>query len=144
MIFDPLRTWFISNKITKRYDVKVLWQKVKRVTHGSEVHDHRFNESLRCMKCQWWQYYLNRTKTDSKISLPPWGARAADEDQLRRWLHSPVEKIMVLTGPKGAGKEALVAKVTSGRPNILEIDVGPLLDRTDDEFINGFANAVGT
>jgi len=46
--------------------------------------------------------------------MAPWSARQADEERVRKWLHTPPERILILTGPKGAGKASLVAKVRLG------------------------------
>lgn len=51
--------------------------------------------------------------------------------------------MLFLTGPNGAGKEALVTKLTGNRPNVVHIDVTHLLDRNDEEFIKGLAQALG-
>ena len=43
--------------------------------------------------------------------------------------------VFMFTGSKGTGKEALIQKVISTRPNVISMDIGHLMDRTDDEFV---------
>jgi hypothetical protein len=43
----------------------------------------------------------------------------------------------------GSGKTALVSKLTKGRENVLHIDLSHLMDRSDDDFVKGLADAVG-
>jgi len=133
LIFDPLRSFNITNKITGRFTIKGL-------THSGPL------VWLRTQLNSLWHHKIfNVFKHDATETVvrSSWSAREADEEKVNRWLHSIPDRLLFITGAKGAGKQALVRKVTADRKNVVTINFGQFIDRNDEEFVKGLSNAIG-
>ena len=64
-----------------------------------------------------------------------WSAREADEAAVMKWMTSIPDRLLFITGAKGAGKQALVKQCTKDRKNVLEINFATFMDRNDEEFV---------
>lgn len=134
LIFDPLRSFNITNKITGRFKIGNLTHRgplpwIRDAVRG--FFNHRIFDVFR------------HQGNDDPISRSTWSAREADQEKVDKWLASIPDRILFLTGPKGSGKAALVKKVTADRPNVLSINFGTFIDRNDEEFVKGLSQAVG-
>ena len=133
LIFDPLRSFNITNKITGRFTIRGL-------THSGP---------LVFLRAQLASLYNNRIfdvfkrEGSETVVRSSWSAREADEEKVNRWLHSIPDRLLFITGAKGAGKQALVRKVTADRKNVVTINFGQFIDRNDEEFVKGLSNAIG-
>lgn len=87
-------------------------------------------------------HQLSATEEQSSNDVVSWSARALDEDKVKRWMCEEPEHILFLSGAKGAGQRELVTKLTSNRPNVQFLDFSHLLDKSDEDFVKGFAAAV--
>ncbi|CAK0877798.1 unnamed protein product, partial [Prorocentrum cordatum] len=74
-----------------------------------------------------------------------WADRPEELSELRHWLTQPQDKLMLLTGCRGNGQEAIVAQLVGGRAVL--IDVGEMLEAgggADDQiFLRIFCKALG-
>lgn len=126
IIFDPIRQFFIKVHIQ---------------------HSLRFTESR--------VYKWFKTQTDSfKITgrhhqhddfSTVWKHRRELIEQLRAWLQGNSDTFIVVTGPRGSGKKALVMDQSlEGRKNVLFIDCRPIVEvRGESGTISRLAAAVG-
>ena len=132
-IFDPLRSFNITNKITGRFTIHGLAHTGPLVFIRSQL------ASL------WHSRIFDVFKRDGSETVvrSTWSAREADEEKVNRWLHSIPDRLLFITGAKGAGKQALVRKVTAERKNVVTINFGQFIDRNDEEFVKGLSNAIG-
>ena len=80
---------------------------------------------------------------EERVVRSTWSAREADEEKVVKWLTSIPDRLLFITGAKGAGKQALVKKVTAERKNVVTLNFGAFIDRNDDEFVRGLSNALG-
>ena len=133
LIFDPLRSFNITNKITGRFTIRGL-------THSGPL------VFLRTQLASLWHHRIfDVFKHDASETVvrSSWSAREADEEKVNRWLHSIPDRLLFITGAKGAGKQALVRKVTADRKNVVTINFGQFIERNDEEFVKGLSNAIG-
>jgi len=145
LIFDPLRTFNIQNQITHRLDLSVLYSRLPWPfgwirQQAAQLGQSRMMQALRRGAGM---DAADGMGGSGASSASTWSAREADEEKVRKWLQSSPDRILFLTGPKGAGKQALIKKLTAGRRNVVFLDVSHMLDRNDDEFVKALANAVG-
>ena len=133
LIFDPLRSFNITNKITGRFTIRGL-------THSGPL------VFLRTQLASLWNHRIFdvfKHEGSERVVRSTWSAREADEEKVNRWLHSIPDRLLFITGAKGAGKQALVRKVTEDRKNVVTINFGQFMDRNDEEFVKGLSNAIG-
>jgi hypothetical protein len=132
LIFDPLREFNIKNKITKRFS----WQEL--ISRGPIPWlRSKYNE---VKNSHLWDNFRG-AQENSKVTS--WNSRQADEERVNKWLHSIPDRVLFLTGPKGAGKQALVKKITADRKNVVKIDISHIIDRSDEDFVKGLAEELG-
>lgn len=141
LIFDPLRSWNITNFITQRFGLGELYAKLPwpfgwLQKQASELNNSSFFRTLRHGAGM-------DSDAPAAAAASTWSAREADEEKVRKWLNSSPDRILFLTGPKGAGKQALVKKLTADRKNVVVVDVAHMLDRPDDEFVKALSASVG-
>ena len=133
LIFDPLRSFNITNKITGRFTIKGL-------THSGPL------VFIRSQLTSLWHHRIFdvfKHEGNETVVRSTWSAREADEEKVNRWLHSVPDRLLFITGAKGAGKQALVRKVTADRHNVVTINFGSFIERNDEEFVKGLSNAIG-
>ncbi|KAJ3344297.1 mitochondrial escape protein 2 [Gonapodya sp. JEL0774] len=127
-LLDPLREFFISNKITHRYSLSRI---VPLFSHA----DH------------------NLSALDSSDSMD----LAKVADRLRNSLEGPPDTFVVVTGPEGSGKREVIHAVGEQTKYRLVIDAESLLTQSTDErvlanlsaqtgywpYFSGFARVAG-
>ena len=141
MIFDPLRSWNITNFITQRLALHELYEKLPWPFGWLRQQASDFSNSSLFTALRRGAGLGERSS--SAASATSWSAREADEEKVSKWLNSKPDRILFLTGPKGAGKPALVKKLPAERKNVVVLDVSHIIDRADDEFVKAFAASVG-
>eukprot|EP00004_Rigifila_ramosa_P024695 TRINITY_DN7236_c0_g1_i1.p1 TRINITY_DN7236_c0_g1~~TRINITY_DN7236_c0_g1_i1.p1 ORF type:complete len:434 (-),score=105.30 TRINITY_DN7236_c0_g1_i1:1038-2339(-) len=118
LIFDPMRVFFITNKITGRFSVSdfgvVNWMRVqyRQLRHTDEPH------------------------TEASILV-------AQSKLLGEYLTGPPEAVLFLTGAKGTGKSGLIRKALEQQKYTLRINTARLYTLRDEDFAHGFAKEVG-
>ena len=131
LIFDPLRSFNIVNKITGRFTIAGLSR------HGplpflrlqlSRLFQHRI-------------FDVFKHESERTVVRSSWSAREADEAKVEKWLSAVPDRLLFITGAKGAGKQALVKAVTADRQNVVSINFAQFIDRNDEEFVKGSAAA---
>ena len=133
LIFDPLRSFNIVNKITGRFTIHGIGQSgplawLRSVL--SSVFSHRI-------------FDLFKHEGNGTVVRSSWSAREADEEKVVKWLTSIPDRLLFITGAKGAGKQALVKKVCSERRNVVTLNFAAFIERNDEEFVKGLSAALG-
>ena len=141
LIFDPLRSWNITNFITRRLAWHELYARLPWPFGWIETQLSNFGNS------SFFKQLKRGAGLGDSSAVPStatsWSAREADEAQVRKWLNSKPDRLLFLTGPRGAGSLALIQKLTGDRKNVVRLDVSHIIDRADDEFVKAFAASVG-
>ncbi|KAJ1942932.1 mitochondrial escape protein 2, partial [Linderina macrospora] len=106
-VFDPIREFFVENKITRRFDISRL----------PIIGKLRKDFSL-------WDMLKRETSSSERVSM--WSARAEQEERLISMLNEPPESFVVVSGPHGSGKTALVRNATHNKKYKITIDAAKL------------------
>lgn len=138
LIFDPIRSWFIKEKVKGELDwSKSLW----------------FKEIWRS-----WITTRNKVKgllSSQKADDADWGLWSEIDDlmeertnkakEVKIWLEENVNSMIVVQGPVGSGKRNLVSSlVLPDRENVLYIDCENIIkSRKDYQLIQNFAHEIG-
>ncbi|KAJ2327975.1 mitochondrial escape protein 2, partial [Coemansia sp. RSA 2673] len=106
-IFDPIREFFVENKITRRFDLSriPILGNVRRATMRS---------------------LLNRDAASPSEELSAWTSLSDQYDRLESILHEPPESFVVVTGPHGSGKTKLVELAIQDKKYRIVIDANKL------------------
>lgn len=88
--FDPVREWCIRNYIT----------------HSYSVHESTWLQWLRHNTLD----ILRTSSHDSKIDGSQYFAQSDNVESIRTWMSEPQESFIVVQGPRGSGKRALVLR----------------------------------
>ncbi|GAA5890442.1 hypothetical protein JCM6882_002922 [Rhodosporidiobolus microsporus] len=129
-VFDPIREFFVKSRVEGTFDadqwVIVRW--LKKETLGRLGLTGQRAGALG-----------NATATGIEKE------REEAKEQLEGWLRDVPDTFIVVTGPRGSGKTALVDEVLADGKNILTIDCDQLLKnaRTDTKLVTSLADATG-
>lgn len=154
LIFDPIREWFIEQKITHKYSLKSLKENeyVKIIYNPYKV------------ILSW--MYASYDYIDERINSPDdennsnvddnpekldvlWNERFERIKQLKLWIYENINTFIIVKGPKGSGKLEFVLEHTlqndeALRKKVLYIDCDNLTkSRTDNSLIQNTANQLG-
>ncbi|KAL3230951.1 Mitochondrial escape protein 2 [Nakaseomyces bracarensis] len=132
LIFDPIREFFIEQKITHQYQFSWdnrYFKEIKKLT----------SSTMSSFK-NYWGYDDNNI---SKKHL--WEERIEKMDDLKMWLEENNNTFVLIRGPRGSGKHELVMQHTlHKRDNVLYIDCDKLIkSRTDSKFLRNAASQLG-
>ncbi|PIA18983.1 hypothetical protein COEREDRAFT_6145 [Coemansia reversa NRRL 1564] len=105
-VFDPIREFFVENKITHRFDLSQL-PLVGNVRRAAILN-------------------LLRRDTAPKEEVEAWSGLADQSARLSSILDEPPESFVIVTGPHGAGKTRVVEQATAHRKYRIVIDAGKL------------------
>lgn len=126
IIFDPIRQFFIKVHIQ---------------------HSLRFTESriYKWFKTQTDSFNLTTRRDQHDDLSAVWNHRRDLIEQLRSWLDGNSDTFIVVTGPRGSGKNEMVMDQSlEGRKNVLTIDCRPIVEaRGESGTISRLATAVG-
>lgn len=100
LIFDPLRSFNITNHITQRFALhnvyaSLPWPFGWLKKQASDLSNSSMFQMLR--------REVGFEEAGPTIATT-WSARQADEEKVAKWLNSKPDRLLFLTGPKGAGK----------------------------------------
>ncbi|CAG8456689.1 1634_t:CDS:10 [Paraglomus brasilianum] len=129
IIFDPIRTFFITSKITQRFSIQEypLYQWLRKETID-----------------RFWAYRKNSDEDGSLHDVSMWSERVDEEMKLRSWLKEPPETFIVVLGPRGSGKSEFIDKVIQNKKNKVFIRCDHLLNsRDENELVYKLAKQVG-
>jgi hypothetical protein len=141
LIFDPLRAFNIENYITHRFGLKQLYGRLPWPFNWLRQQANEIGQSSVFQMLRRGAG-MGESERDAGIAHT-WSSRQADEEKVRKWLNSNPDRLLFITGPRGAGRQSLVKKLTADRENVVMIDISHIIDRTDDEFVKGLAATVG-
>ncbi|KAI8321981.1 hypothetical protein GQ54DRAFT_297667 [Martensiomyces pterosporus] len=105
-VFDPIREFFVENKITHRFDLSRL-------------------PLIGSMRKAVLRSFLWRGAA-AKDSVSTWSGLFEQEERLVSILNEPPESFVVVSGPHGSGKTSLVEKATRGKKYRIVIDASKL------------------
>lgn len=132
LIFDPIREFFIEQKITHQYQIS--W-------------DNRYLKQLKNLTNSTVSTFKNYWGYDSSIISKRhlWEERIEKMDDLKMWLEENNNTFVLIRGPRGSGKHELVMQHTlHNRNNVLYIDCDKLIkSRTDAKFLRNAAGQLG-
>ncbi|KAK9474601.1 RNA12 protein-domain-containing protein [Dipodascopsis tothii] len=128
-VFDPIRTWFIKQKITKRFSLSdnVIVQTLTRWTRSTL-------DSI-----------LYNAAPVHEDFQSVWTDRQEKVEKIKTWLSEKPGNFFVIYGPKGSGKDEIVYKqALVEHHNVLSLDCVRLVEqRSDASFIKEIASQVG-
>ncbi|KAK9236694.1 RNA12 protein-domain-containing protein [Lipomyces kononenkoae] len=133
IVFDPIRTWFIKQKITKRFSLSdnaiIQWLRRTMMSTIDAISGRRFGLSK---------------QVDSDLQIG-FSDRRGIIEQLKTLLNETPETFIVVQGPRGSGKVELVRDhAVKGRPNTLFIDCEKITEtRSDGAFIKEVSTQLG-
>ena len=132
LVFDPIREFFIEQKITQKYSLPKgnIW--IKEIIKFTGLKFDRFAK-----------YWSNDKNNHPAIQL--WGERMERVEDLKMWLEENTNTFVIIRGPRGSGKRELVMEHTlNERNNILYFDCDKIIkSRTDSKFLWNVANELG-
>ncbi|CAK7897700.1 mitochondrial escape protein 2 [[Candida] anglica] len=167
-IFDPIREWFIEEKISHRYSFEtykdnrfiqlfyVPYQNLKRfVNKGYDYIDDKIIKD--CDKAKELSKSLTNFSGDlndddgdfSSDSNILWTERFEKVKQLKLWIYENVNTFIVVKGPKGSGKQEFVLDHTFSQDDdmklkVLYIDCDSLVKaRSDNALLQNAAHQLG-
>ncbi|CAI2171431.1 19627_t:CDS:10 [Funneliformis geosporum] len=129
-IFDPIRVFFISSKVTQRFNIREyrLYQWLRKETI----------DRVRALR------ETSEDEDESFADLSAWKEREQEESKLQNWLKEPPETFIVLLGPTGSGKSSLINKVIQKKRNKVFIKCDVILNsRDENELVLKLAKQVG-
>ncbi|KAJ2377863.1 mitochondrial escape protein 2 [Coemansia sp. RSA 2607] len=116
-VFDPIREFFVENKITGRFDLS------KMPLIGSVR-----KAAVRSML--WRRHGDDGSALGNEISA--WSGLSEQRERLAAILNEPPESFIVVTGPHGSGKTAVVDQATQGKQYRIVIDANKLAAQHSD------------
>lgn len=132
LIFDPIREFTISQKITHRFSLtrdNYLVKELFKLTSStmSSVRSLLGSEGIKTTKKQLWEERVEKV------------------NDLKMWLEENNNTFVIVRGPRGSGKHELVVQHTlHDRPNVLYLDCDKLIkSRTDTKFLKNAASQLG-
>ncbi|CAD7937729.1 unnamed protein product [Amoebophrya sp. A25] len=147
-LFDPMRLFFVKGRIHLAYVVSGSptntelelrdnkAQKKDKSEASSSLLDSalatlwRWSESLSSVYAFRFSGSGKRSNLATSLAIQ----READLASLRHWLRTdPPERVMLLSGPRGDGKDFVVHKLLEGTPGVIHLDFAPMLARFKEE-----------
>lgn len=127
IIFDPIREFFIK----------------MHIQHSLKFTESRVYKWFRS-RTNNFAGFANSKEDDDSLSTV-WNHRRDIIDQLRSWLDGASDTFIVVTGPRGSGKNDMVMKQSLGEhENVLKIDCRPIVEaRGESGTIRRLAASVG-
>ncbi|GAA5872893.1 hypothetical protein JCM1840_005881 [Sporobolomyces johnsonii] len=133
-VFDPVREFFVRAKVERTFEAErwgaVRW--LKRETIG------RLGSTLE-------GFGFGRDKgAEGQVSGIE-REREEAREQVEGWLKDVPDTFIIITGPRGSGKTALVDEVLADGKNVLTIDCRAICKnaRSDTKLVSELASAVG-
>ena len=132
LIFDPIREFFIEQKITHKYSLSMdnYWFKqIRDIT----------NSTMSQFKTYWGGSDQNRSRRHL------WDERMDRVNDLKMWLEENNNTYVIVRGPRGSGKRDLVMEHSlHDRENVLYLDCDKIIkSRTDAKFLRNVAQEIG-
>ena len=125
IIFDPIRTFFIKLHVQHSWSItnSRAWKWFKTQTNTLS-------------------FGVKKNQHDGLNTI--WNHRRDLIQQLQDWLTGQSDTFIVVSGPRGSGKDEMVDKALMGRKNVLMIDCKPIVEaRGESGTIGRLAAAVG-
>ncbi|KAJ3391750.1 mitochondrial escape protein 2 [Lobulomyces angularis] len=132
LIFDPLRAWFVTNEMTKRYHFTYYRQKIY-----SWWSDFTGNEYVKPL--------LGRLGLEEKSvkQNESWKEREKEETRLKDLLKEIPQNVILISGPRGCGKSEMIEHALKDNMKVI-INCDDLVDAPSDYFmLSKFSKQVG-
>ncbi|KAJ2659658.1 mitochondrial escape protein 2 [Coemansia sp. RSA 1200] len=125
-VFDPIREFFVENKITHRFDldrVPLLRNAKRAAMNGILRHD---------------------SSTEATEEITAWSGVADQCERLSSILDEPPENFIVVTGPHGSGKTKIVEKALQRKKYCVVLDANKLASQHSElEQMSALAKELG-
>ncbi|CAR27808.1 hypothetical protein ZYGR_0N02940 [Zygosaccharomyces rouxii] len=132
LVFEPIREFFIEQKITHRYSISWDNHWIKQLVNFTSSTMSQF------------RYYWG-TQDNVNNDKHLWEERVEKVNDLKMWLEENNNTFVVIRGPRGSGKHELVMQHTlNERENVLYLDCDKFVkSRTDAKFLRNVASQLG-
>ncbi|CCD26820.1 Yme2p NDAI_0I02520 [Naumovozyma dairenensis CBS 421] len=133
LVFDPIREFFIEQKITHKYSLNMGNPVLKRLRNFT-------NTTVSSFK-----HYLGKNESENQAEEHLWEERIEKVNDLKMWLEENINTFVIVRGPRGTGKHDLVMQHTlNNRENVLYLDCDKIIkSRTDAKFLRNVASQLG-
>lgn len=145
LVFEPIRVWCISRKVSHGLAEEGEWRPIEYASR-SRLLGWFFALWQKVTSAVSRGLHIHHNKEDNDADeLKPWSERLEDIDTLRQWINEDLGTFIVVSGPRGGGKEELVLKhVLKDRSNVLGLDCDALVrSKSDLSFIKATAHCLG-
>jgi len=127
IIFDPVRKFFMTSKITQRFNPEEY-------------------AIYRWLRKEAWARIVPSKARDGALDATPegWSEREEEYKKLKTLLRGVPETFILVTGPKGSGKSTLVRAATTDKKYKVKINGEQLANsRNNNEMISNLAKQLG-
>nr|KAJ3419606.1 mitochondrial escape protein 2 [Polyrhizophydium stewartii] len=131
LVFDPLRVFFITNKLTGRFSFVKYAETAEELLSGAQSSILSFIFGSGAVK----------PKRTLRSSLG-WAEREKEEKRLEQHFKQSPETLVLVSGPKGSGKSDLVRKALEHHKNKLVIHCEDLVGQPEHILISRLASQV--
>ncbi|KAI9105786.1 RNA12 protein-domain-containing protein [Phlyctochytrium arcticum] len=128
VIFDPIRVFFITNKLTGRYSLEKYTGAAEQLWTDTTS---RLGSVLG-----------HRGRDRAPISDVAWTERQADLERLQHHLQQTPDTVVLVSGPKGSGKSQLVRKAVENSHNKMVIHLDELAGQPPHIMLNRLATQI--
>ncbi|KAI8810013.1 RNA12 protein-domain-containing protein [Cladochytrium replicatum] len=135
IIFDPIRVFYIQNKLTKKYTASKYINMALHWLHNQQVTLIQKTARL---------FGAKMNKQDSAIEAEDvWSARKMEAERLEKYLQETPDNFVLVSGPRGSGKSDLVMKAVEKLPYKLVVNCQDLVDQSEIAFSSRLAAQLG-
>lgn len=123
LIFEPIREFFVKEKITKRYSL----------THN--LYFRQFMDFFSSTTSKFKQLFEHHDRDDNRLKITELFLERVEKiKELKLWLDENVNTFIVIRGPRGSGKhEMVIDHALKGRENVLVLDCDKLIKARNDQ-----------
>ncbi|KAI8811256.1 RNA12 protein-domain-containing protein [Cladochytrium replicatum] len=135
IIFDPIRVFYIQNKLTKKYTASKY---INMAVHW--LHDQQVTLIQRTARL----FGAKMNKQENHIEAEDvWSARKIEAERLKKYLQETPDNFVLVSGPRGSGKSDLVMKAVENLPYKLVVNCQDLVDQSEIAFSSRLAAQIG-
>eukprot|EP00002_Diphylleia_rotans_P030598 TRINITY_DN6304_c0_g1_i1.p1 TRINITY_DN6304_c0_g1~~TRINITY_DN6304_c0_g1_i1.p1 ORF type:complete len:624 (+),score=104.22 TRINITY_DN6304_c0_g1_i1:53-1924(+) len=133
LVFDPIRVFFITNKVTGRFDIL-----------DSEFLQQYFPQQVESLKNYFHSIYRRHYGMNTAhTNLTALNVSEEDVNRIRMKVRQSPGSVLFVVGLKGSGKRAATVEALKNRKNVLMIDCNYLLSLSSEEVVPNFCRMVG-
>ncbi|KAI9204123.1 RNA12 protein-domain-containing protein [Polychytrium aggregatum] len=134
LIFDPIRIFCITNKLTNRFNIQGY---LIEVAEWWKVTGSALLSKLTFLG------FVMKSKLAASESAESWKERQAEEKRLKSFLKEEPDNFILLTGPRGSGKSELALKVVKDAKHKIVIKCEDFMGKPEHVLLNELASQMG-